>query len=250
MGGSSCSPASGEEVTEWHHFQARSSCMTLNKSGSHSASEMVMLTTKLLRFMILFWLRNALCMKYYLPTDLEESLPSRIWELQRARRMRRGNGRKWGSLDNRKTICRYLSCYKLLCPKDTWETCLPKTGHNLKSIEVEYVVWVCICVCTWQGRFCNHLVQFSCSMGQQEEYKHSYNFLQLSRAQLCAEGVPFLLLGIVCIISLWTDTLYFPTFKPKDSSNNRHQSVRKNGCMYTMHLELIYHMEKYLSYFL
>lgn len=68
--------------------------MTLNKSGSHSASEMVMLTTKLLRFMILFWLRNALCMKYYLPTDLEESLPSRIWELQRARRMRRGNGRK------------------------------------------------------------------------------------------------------------------------------------------------------------
>jgi hypothetical protein len=52
MAGSSCSPGHGEvTVMITHHSQARASCMTLTERGSHSASELVVLTAKLPRFM-------------------------------------------------------------------------------------------------------------------------------------------------------------------------------------------------------
>ena len=136
-GGGSYSPGRGEELTRWQHFQAKARCGTLNKSGSHSASEIVMLVTKLSRFMVLFSLGNTLVYEV-LPTGSEEGLPIRIWE--KGRRKAQGNGKKWGGLENRKTVCRDVSCYKLLCPKGAWETCL-------NGIEEERVVCAaCLCM--------------------------------------------------------------------------------------------------------
>ena len=63
----------------------------MNKSGSHSASEIVMLVTKLSRFMVLFSLGNTLVYEV-LPTGSEEGLPIRIWE--KGRRKAQGNGKK------------------------------------------------------------------------------------------------------------------------------------------------------------
>lgn len=92
--------------------------MTLNKGGR--TSEIVLLTPKLPQFKgVGFSPRNPLVGELLL-TGQEEGLPSRIWEVTtKGTDKGWGNGRKWGAWENRKTICRYSFCYKLLCPKAT-----------------------------------------------------------------------------------------------------------------------------------
>lgn len=110
------------------HPQARAGCRTLNESSRFSALVSVMLATKLPRFTALFWLRNTPVYEM-LVTGLEEGLDDRSW-LQCARRKGRemgGNKGPWIGIRERKgcILCSYSPGYKLLCPKGTWETCLP-----------------------------------------------------------------------------------------------------------------------------
>lgn len=136
-GGGSYSHGRGEELTRWQGFQARAGCATLNKSSSHSASEIVMLIIKLSRLVVLFWLGNTLVYEV-LRTGLEEHLPSRIGKGQRERQGEMGrNEGGWKIERPFVEMCPAINCCAQRCLRNVY----------LNSIGEECVVCpTCLCM--------------------------------------------------------------------------------------------------------
>ena len=119
--------------------------------------------------MVLFWLRNTLVHKMLL-TRLEEGLPSRSRELQRARRKGGGNGRIWEAFGNRHHMSFSASYPALIAAQ---KGCLGNAPAQNRAQVRQYrcvvLSGMCVCVCCRQGLCCKHLVLLTSSVGHRSQ---------------------------------------------------------------------------------